>query len=159
MCSPSIGAQNLAFALGAKGVVMRLLVVNPSTKGEAQGNDAYVLASFDDSGLDAARTVTHSPVIGIGEGAFHVASSLIRYHCAIITSLSRSIGPIETNRVKYGLDRHCVKFRSAELPVLALEQLGFNAQRHISAEIRPAKTEDRAEATVLGPFAPCAQRS
>src|SRR6516162_3046560 len=144
MCSPRIGAQNLAFALAAKGVVMRLLVVNTNTKGKVRVSDAYVLASFDDSGLDGAQTVANSPVIGIGEAAFHVAS-LIRYGFAIITSLSCSIGRLENNRVKYDLDRHCVKIRASELPVLALEQLGSDAQRHISAAIRRAKTEDRAE--------------
>jgi allantoin racemase len=118
-------------------------------KGEARGNDAHVLACFDDSGLDAARTLARSPVIGIGEAAFHVAS-LIAYRFAVITTLSRSIAPIETNLVKYGLDRRCVKIRAAELPVLALEQRRSDARRHISAEVRRAKAEDRAEAIVLG---------
>jgi allantoin racemase len=118
-------------------------------KGGPQRNDAYVLACFDDSGLDAARTLARSPVIGIGEAAVHVAS-LIAYRLAVITTLSRSIAPIENNLVKYGLDRRCVKIRSAQLPVFALEQLGFDARRHIAAKIRGAKTENRAEAIVLG---------
>src|SRR4051812_36255176 len=33
--------------------------------------DAYVIACFDDTGLDAARCATVAPVIGIGEAAFH----------------------------------------------------------------------------------------
>src|SRR4051812_45244406 len=35
------------------------------------GADAAILACFDDTGLDAARTIFDGPVIGIGEAAFH----------------------------------------------------------------------------------------
>ncbi|TGP14592.1 aspartate/glutamate racemase family protein, partial [Mesorhizobium sp. M1D.F.Ca.ET.231.01.1.1] len=41
--------------------------------GKAQA-DAYVIACFDDTGLDAGRCATEAPVIGIGEAAFHMAS-------------------------------------------------------------------------------------
>jgi allantoin racemase len=36
--------------------------------------DAFVVACFDDTGLEAARCATHAPVVGIGEAAFHMAS-------------------------------------------------------------------------------------
>mgnify|MGYP001237399302 FL=1 len=31
--------------------------------------DAYIIACFDDTGLDAIRSITDKPVIGIGEAA------------------------------------------------------------------------------------------
>ncbi|RUV86335.1 aspartate/glutamate racemase family protein, partial [Mesorhizobium sp. M1A.F.Ca.IN.022.07.1.1] len=34
---------------------------------KAPAADAYVIACFDDTGLDAARCATEAPVIGIGE--------------------------------------------------------------------------------------------
>src|ERR1700709_66568 len=36
--------------------------------------DATIIACFDDTGLDAARSFSPTPVIGIGEAAFHLAS-------------------------------------------------------------------------------------
>ncbi len=36
--------------------------------------DAFIIACFDDTGLDAARCATTAPVIGIGEAGFHFAS-------------------------------------------------------------------------------------
>jgi allantoin racemase len=118
-------------------------------KGEAAGADAHIIACFDDTGLEAARCLAQAPVIGIGEAAFHLAS-LIAHRFSVITTLSRSIAAIETNLMKYGLDRRCAKVRAAEVPVLALEDAGSNARRDISAEIARAKLEDRAGAIVLG---------
>ena len=118
-------------------------------KGEAAGADAHIIACFDDTGLEAARCLAGAPVIGVGEAAFHLAS-LIVHRFSVITTLSRSIAAIETNLMKYGLDRRCAKVRAAEVPVLALEDPRSNARRDISAEIGRAKLEDRAGAIVLG---------
>ena len=41
---------------------------------KAPDADAFVIACFDDTGLEAARCATEAPVIGIGEAAFHMAS-------------------------------------------------------------------------------------
>jgi allantoin racemase len=117
--------------------------------GEAAGARAHIIACFDDTGLEAARCLANAPVIGIGEAAFHMAS-LIAHRFSVITTLSRSIAAIETNLMKYGLDRRCAKVRAAEVPVLALEEPGSNARRDISAEIARAKQDDHAEAIVLG---------
>ena len=55
-------------------------------KGEAAGVEAFVIACFDDTGLEAARCAANGPVIGIGEAAFHLAvadrASLQRRHHA-----------------------------------------------------------------------------
>ncbi|HEV8259711.1 MAG TPA: aspartate/glutamate racemase family protein [Burkholderiales bacterium] len=116
---------------------------------KAPDMDAYIVACFDDSGLDAARCVTNAPVIGIGEAAFHVAS-LIADKFSVVTTLFRSVPAIEHNLIKYGLAARCTKVRATDVPVLELEVPGSNARDRISEEIRRAVLEDRAEAIVLG---------
>jgi allantoin racemase len=118
-------------------------------KAEHAGADAHVIACFDDTGLEAARCVAGAPVIGIGEAAFHLAS-LVAHRFSVITTLSRSIAAIETNLMKYGLERRCGRVRAAEVPVLALEDPASGARAEIAAQIEKAKAEDRAEAIVLG---------
>jgi allantoin racemase len=117
--------------------------------GKAAHADAFVVACFDDTGLDAARCATEAPVVGIGEAAFHLAS-LIAARFSVVTTLSRSIAPIEHNLAKYGLAVRCARVRAAEVPVLALEEAGSKARRTIEQEIARALAEDGAEAIVLG---------
>ena len=81
--------------------------------------------------------------------AFHVAS-LIAHRFSVVTTLSRSIAPIEANLVKYGLDRRCAKLRACEVAVLALEDPASGARAKLSAEIGRALREDGADAIVLG---------
>jgi allantoin racemase len=111
--------------------------------------DAYVIACFDDTGLDAARCLTTAPVIGIGEAAFHMAS-LVAYRFSVVTTLARSISAIEHNLAKYGFAGRCARVRASDIPVLDLEIPGSDAHQRISAEIAKAIVEDRAEAIVLG---------
>ncbi len=111
--------------------------------------DAFVVACFDDTGLEAARSATGAPVVGIGEAAFHLAS-LIAEKFSVVTTLPRSIAPIEKNLIKYGLASRCARVRAADVPVLALEEEGSAARRTIEAEMLRALAEDGAEAIVLG---------
>jgi allantoin racemase len=116
---------------------------------KAPDADAFVIACFDDTGLEAARCATEAPVIGIGEAAFHMAS-LVAEKFSVVTTLSRSIAPIERNLAKYGLAARCGRVRASNVPVLALEEPGSDARRMIEAEIKLALAEDGAEAIVLG---------
>jgi len=115
---------------------------------KAPDADAFVVACFDDTGLEAARCATAAPVIGIGEAAFHMAS-LIADKFSVVTTLPRSIAAIEKNLLKYGLAARCARVRAADVPVLALEEPG-DARGLIEAEIVRALAEDGAEAIVLG---------
>ena len=117
--------------------------------GKAKEADAFIVACFDDTGLEAARCATEAPVVGIGEAAFHMAS-LIAERFSVVTTLSRSIAPIERNLIKYGLAPRCARVRAADVAVLALEEPGSEARRAIEAEIEHALAEDWAEAIVLG---------
>ncbi|HEY1863228.1 MAG TPA: aspartate/glutamate racemase family protein [Roseiarcus sp.] len=117
--------------------------------GKARNADAFVVACFDDTGLETARCATLAPVVGIGEAAFHMAS-LIAAKFSVVTTLSRSIAPIEHNLAKYGLSDRCARVRAADVPVLALEEPGSGARHTIEKEIERALAEDGAEAIVLG---------
>jgi len=123
-------------------------LLNEIRRGEAEGADAYVIACFDDTGLDAARQLATAPVIGIGEAAYH-AATLIAYRFTVVTTLSRSIPALEHNLLKYGFERRA-HVRAVEIPVLALEDEGSDACARIDAEVARALFEDRAEAIVLG---------
>ena len=115
----------------------------------AKGVAGRVIACFDDTGLDAARCIAKSPVIGIGEAAFH-AASLVAGRFSVITTLGRSVPAIEHNLTRYGLASRCSKVRSAEVPVLAFEDPQSDAYMKITAEIVVASQEDACEAIVLG---------
>lgn len=111
--------------------------------------DAVIIACFDDTGLDAARCVTDSPVVGIGEAAYHMASMLANKF-SVVTTLARSVPALEHNLARYGLATRCARVRSSEVAVLELEAGNDDAVARISAEITRAIDEDRAEAIVLG---------
>jgi allantoin racemase len=135
------GYYDEAFAV--PGMLMRII------EAEQQNVAGHVIACFDDTGLDAARMAATSPVVGIGEAAFH-AASLTAYKFSVVSTLSRSIPAIEHNLVRYGLASRCAKVRAAEVPVLALEDPNSPARARISQEIETAKSEDNCEAIVLG---------
>jgi allantoin racemase len=111
--------------------------------------DATIIACFDDTGLDAARSFSAAPVVGIGEAAFHMGS-LIAGKFSVVTTLSRSIPALEHNLVRYGLVSRCARVRAADVAVLELEIPGSPARDRISREIARAVDEDHAEAVVLG---------
>jgi allantoin racemase len=111
--------------------------------------DAYIVACFDDTGLEAARCLTEAPVVGIGEAAFHMAS-LIAGKFSVVTTLKRSIPAIEQNLAKYGLASRCARVRASDVAVLDLEIPGSEARGRISEEIGASLREDGAEAVVLG---------
>jgi allantoin racemase len=118
-------------------------------KAENAGVDAHIIACFDDTGLDAARSLASAPVIGIGEAAYHLAC-LIACRFSVVTTLARSIPVLEQNLQRYGLASRCASVRASGVPVLALEEPGGKGREKISAEIAAAVREDRAEAIVLG---------
>jgi allantoin racemase len=117
--------------------------------GEAEGFAGYVVACFDDTGVDAARCVAKGPVLGIAEAAMHVAT-MIAGSFTIVSTLGRSAPALEHLVHKYGFDLRCRRVRTAEVPVLALEEPGSGAVDRLRTEIAVAVAEDRCEAIVLG---------
>jgi allantoin racemase len=117
--------------------------------GELEQTDAYILACFGDPGLLAARELTHAPVIGIAEAAFHLAA-LISTRFSIVTTLGRTGIIAEHLLQSYGFAHHCRRVRAAEIPVLDLEHNGNLALDRIIDECLRAKAEDNIGAIVLG---------
>ena len=116
--------------------------------GEARGCQGAVVACFDDTGVDAARARVAIPVVGICEAALHMAAMLAG-RMAIVTTLSRSIPPLEALVRRYGMADRC-RVRAAEVPVLALEDPASGAIDRVRETIARSLAEDGAEAIVLG---------
>lgn len=131
---------------GAKAVPGLLDRIERAERGDAV--DAYIIACFDDTGLDAARMLTRKPVLGIGEAAARVASIMAK-RFTVITTLPVSVPILEDNLVRYGLSPFAT-VRASGIPVLALEEDGEAAVSIIGEEIREALRVDRADAIVLG---------
>ena len=111
--------------------------------------DAIVIACFDDTGLDAVRSLVSVPVLGIGEAAYH-AASMIANKFSVITTLSRSVPGLENNLLRYGLAQKCACVQATEIPVLKLEEGDPATLDKIRLEIHASINEDKAEAIVLG---------
>lgn len=118
-------------------------------KAEEWGADAYVIACFDDPGLEAARELVAGPVIGICEAAMHM-TSIVSSSFSVVTTLNRSVPIIEDLVHKYGMNRFCRKVRAANIPVLALEDSSCGAMKKIEKEILKSVEEDNCEAIILG---------
>src|SRR3954471_23853895 len=109
--------------------------------------DAGIIACFDDTGLDAARSAARFPVVGICEAALVTAGQLAK-RIAVITTLPRSIVPLEELVRRYGFAER-VSVTACNVAVLDLEKPGSGAEAKLDAEIARA-LEKGAEAIVLG---------
>jgi allantoin racemase len=109
--------------------------------------DAGIIACFDDTGLDAARSVAPFPVAGICEAALVTAAQVAK-RIAVVTTLPRSIVPLEELVRRYGFAERA-SVSACNVPVLDLEKPGSGAEQKLEAEIARA-LEEGAEAIVLG---------
>ena len=114
---------------------------------EAPDADAGIIACFDDTGLDAARSVARFPVVGICEAALVTAGQLAK-RIAIVTTLPRSIVPLEELVRRYGFAGRAL-VTACNVAVLDLEKPGSDAAEKLDAEIALA-LDKGAEAIVLG---------
>lgn len=116
---------------------------------EKDGVDGVVVACFDDPGIGACREIATGPVLGICEAAVK-AASMVSTSFTVVTTLPRAVPGIEHLIHRYGLSHQCRRVRSAEIPVLELEEEGSGAREKVRDEIRRAIAEDHCEAVVLG---------
>ena len=117
--------------------------------GENNDCDGYVVACFDDPGIEVYRELVQGPVIGVCEAAMR-ATAIIANSFSVVTTLPRSVPIIEDMVVKYGMERYCRRVRAANIPVLSLEEKGSEAHKSILNEINRAVIEDHCEAVILG---------
>lgn len=111
--------------------------------------DGVIIGCFDDTGVEAARCVSTAPVIGICQAACQHAS-LLAASFSIVTTLSRSIHPLQRRIIDYGFERQCQSVRASDIPVLALERCDEAAMNALYRQIEGALEEDGSEAIVLG---------
>lgn len=126
-----------------------LSLIREIRKGDGAGFDGFVVACFDDPGIDACREVARGPVLGICEAAMK-AASMIATSFSVVTTLPRSVPIIEDLAMKYGMDRYCRRVRAANFPVLALEEENGEARQTVLREILRAVEADGCEAVILG---------
>ncbi|MFP5078116.1 aspartate/glutamate racemase family protein [Rhizobium sp. YIM 134829] len=117
-------------------------------RGEALGAHAAIVACFDDTGLDAARSLASIPVLGLCESAL-VTAGFLAQRFSVVTTLERSRVLLENLTRHYGFGSR-VKVRAADIPVLDLEEEGSGALDKLRSQIERALHEDQAEAIVLG---------
>jgi allantoin racemase len=131
------GFYDEAFAI--PGLIQALL--------NAPDADAGIIACFDDTGLDAARSVAPFPVVGICEAALVTAAQIAK-RIAVVTTLPRSIVPLEELVRRYGFAERA-SVTACNVAVLDLEKPGSGAEQKLEAEIARA-LDKGAEAIVLG---------
>ena len=111
--------------------------------------DAFVIACYGDPGLYAAKEVTRSPVIGIGEASTLLAC-MVGHTFSVVTVIDRIVPMLEDMIGRYGLGSRCASVRSSGLTVLEIEQDPARAAREIIRAARQAIELDGAEAITLG---------
>jgi allantoin racemase len=114
---------------------------------DTPGADAAIIACFDDTGLDAARSAARYPVVGICEAALVTAGQIAK-RIGIVTTLPRSIVPLEELVRRYGFGERAT-VAACNVPVLDLEKPGSGAREKLEAEIARALGKG-ADAIVLG---------
>jgi len=139
------GPPSIQGEADGEAAVPGLLALIGAHEGEA---DAFVIACFDDTGLDRARALTVKPVLGIGEAAMREAAAHGRF--SVVTTLAVSVPVIVANVAAYGLGGPCARVRASDVAVLDLEEEGSAAREKVAAEIGRALAEDRPDAIVLG---------
>src|SRR5260221_8038494 len=98
--------------------------------------DAGIIACFDDTGLDAARSVARFPVVGICEAALVTAGQIAK-RIAVVTTLPRSVVPLEELVRRYGFAER-VSVTACNVAVLDIEKPGSGAAEKLDAEIARA---------------------
>ena len=136
-------AESYLSAVGVMDVVAGLL------DGGGFDYDAVVLAGFGEHGKDALQEMLTVPVLDIAECAAHVAH-LIGRRFSVVTTLARSIAPIEDRLLLAGLNAHCASVRACGLGTADLDADPEGAVQAIVDEAARAVAEDGADVICLG---------
>jgi allantoin racemase len=129
--------------------VATLGIIEEVRAGEASGVDAFVIACFGDTGLEAAREAAAAPVVGMTEAALYTAA-LIAPAFSIVTLPRRTRIFAERALWHAGLERRCVSIRAIDVDVLDCEDETGRVFDAFLDEAARAIAEDGAEAILLG---------
>ena len=111
-------------------------------------SDAFIIASYEDIGVETIRKVTSKPVIGIGEASFYTAN-IIANKFSVITNISQSHEALKNNLIKYDMDHKCVSLKSIEVPILDMETMSKSNLKKLENEIERTISEDEPEAIII----------
>ena len=111
--------------------------------------DAVVIAGFGEPGKDALQELIEQPVVDIAEASAHVAM-MVGLQYAIVTTLQRSVPPIEDRLRVAGVAARCVAVRASGMSTLEVDRDPPGAIRAIVQEARKAVEIDHAEVICLG---------
>jgi len=117
---------------------------------EREGYDAAIIGCFYDSGLEAAREITHKLVVAApAESCLHIAASL-GHSFSIIVTRDKTIPKMRQNVVKYGFREHLASFKSIALGVRGLQENQTETARRMKVLAKEAVERDLAEVIILG---------
>ena len=111
--------------------------------------DAVVVAGFGEHGRDALAEMLTVPVFDIAECSAHVAP-LIGRRFSVVTTLARSVAPIEDRLMLAGLDAHCASVRACGLDTATVDADPQGAIQAIVDEAARAIGDDGADVICLG---------
>ena len=111
--------------------------------------DAVVMAGFGEHGRDGLQELIEQPVIEICEASAHMAMLIGRAY-SVVTTLQRSVPPIEDRLRLAGLSDRCASVRANGMTTLEVDGDPEGATRSIVAEARKAVEIDHAEVICLG---------
>lgn len=118
-------------------------------KADQENYDALIIACFSDPGLNAAREISHMPVIGIGETSMCIAT-LLGHKFSIITTLKQRVA----SKIRYartlGLESKLASVRSLNIPVIETSLQTEKTKGAILEVAKKAIEEDGAETIILG---------
>ena len=112
------------------------------------GTDAYVVACFGDTGVQAARETATCPVVGMTEAALQTAC-LVAHRFVVITMPARTIAHSDRVIRALGLAHRC-SVVAVDVPVADLVDGSTHLLDAFTDAARAAMTIDGAEAVVLG---------
>ena len=111
--------------------------------------DAVVMAGFGEHGREGLQELVEQPVVEICEASAHVAMMIGRAY-SIVTTLQRSVPPIEDRLRVSGLWDRCASVRASGMSTLEVDRDPAGAIRAVVAEARKAVEMDHAEVICLG---------
>ena len=115
---------------------------------ETEGFDAAIIACFDDTGLDAARSLLSIPVFGLCQSAASIATSVCE-RVAIVTTMPQSVPPLSRLLTSYiGTERSAGVY-AAGIPVLDLETPSDATLNRLLERCEQA-LDDGADGLILG---------
>ncbi len=125
-------------AWAALGVVEQVQLHDATT-------DAFVVACFGDTGVDAAREIATGPVVGMTEAALQ-AACLLAHRFVIVTLPPRTVAHSERVVRTLGLGHRC----SVRAVDAGVAEIAGGSAHLLDAFARAATRHDDAEAVVLG---------